>query len=134
MQISRRTRNELISVATYLIIVILAILKINFFVILTHIALPVLVFYLIYLEIKSERYNLDKFLSIFTLIYKILIMIGIYFNLHHLPGTYILLTIALVMIIIYICYIYIKHKNEDLANIAYIYFIIFCSIIIGIGF
>jgi len=30
MQISRRTRNELISVATYLIIVILAILKINF--------------------------------------------------------------------------------------------------------
>jgi len=38
------------------------------------------------------------------------------------------------MIIIYICYIYIKHKNEDLANIAYIYFIIFSSIIIGIGF
>ncbi len=134
MKISKRVRNELISVASYFILVDLAIFKIKFFLILTHIALPVLVFYLIYLEVKSERYNVDKFLSIFTLIYKILIMIGIYFHLHHFPGTYIILTITLAMIIIYICYIYIKNKNEDLANIAYIYFIIYSTILIAIGF
>lgn len=134
MKISKRARNELISVASYLIFVILAIFKINVFVILTHVALPLLVFYLIYLEVKSEKYNADKFLSIFTLTYKILIMIGIYFHLHHFPGTYIILTITLAMIIIYICYIYIKNKNEDIANIAFIYFIIFSTILISIGF
>lgn len=116
---------EIISVILYLIIATLGRFDISIFRMISIFYFPLLMLFLVYLEIKRGNFKIDSVWTVFTLFYKSLYLTAMFVSIFKYPGYQIVIFAAIAITILYIILSYFVKKNNNLAIRGIIYYIVF---------
>ena len=120
MLIDKIDKKELIALSIFILVIILNKIGIDFFSIITIILLPIIIFYLIYLEFKRGSFKCNNTTSqllwaVFALYYKTNLVTALYFQLHKFPGAFAITIFALSITLLYLILMYFTKKNKNLS-------------------
>jgi len=117
--------HEIISVSIYLIIATLGRFDISIFTMISIFYFPLLIIFLVYLEIKRGNFKIDSVWTVFTLFYKSMYITAMFVSIGKYPGYQIIILTAIFTTILYVILTYFVKKNNNLAIRGIIYYFVF---------
>ncbi|MDD4150094.1 MAG: hypothetical protein PHE33_08700 [Bacteroidales bacterium] len=118
---------ECLIVSVFVLLVMLAKVGVPFTSIATMPVLLNVIGFLFYLGITSTDFKTEPFQVFFAIYYKMFFVTALFFTLKDYPGKDIMSAVALISAILYIIFVIVKNKKNDLYFIAIIYITLFCS-------
>lgn len=133
MLIDKIDKKELIALSIFILAIILNKIGIDFFSIITIILLPIIIFYLIYLEFKRGSFKCNNTTSqllwaVFALYYKINLATALFFQLYKFPGAFAISIFGLSITLLYLLLMFFSKKNKNLTLTSLIYLLVFSII------
>lgn len=123
-------KKEGLIVSIYVLVTILDKIGFPFIGIVVLLALPITIGLIIYLGITSTLFKTDKVQVIFSIYYKMLFILALFFTQNDYPGKDIISAIALGSTLLYIIYALLSKKKKDLIIIAILYINLFSSFLL----